>query len=221
MRKSEPIDHQGIARAAAVEAAPAGGVGAFIEAVTEGEGVTTYLFEGKLKGYLGWRWSVTLFEGDSSSEPTISELVLLPSAESLVAPDWIPWSERLADYKALQAELEAQAFLDAAEADEDSEDDSDEDEDLEDEINGEDLIEDSEEHIEEVLFDIANEDAADEKSIEVLGDSAEELAAANLDESETAEGDSENTGRKPPRFFGRRKRGIKGAARNKGKNPKD
>jgi hypothetical protein len=146
---------------------------------------------------------------------------LLPSAESLVAPDWIPWSERLADYKALQAELEAQAFLDAAEADEDSEDDSDEDEDLEDEINGEDLIEDSEEHIEEVLFDIANEDAADEKSIEVLGDSAEELAAANLDESETAEGDSENTGRKPPRFFGRRKRGIKGAARNKGKNPKD
>ena len=206
MRKSEPIDHQVTAKAAAIEAAPAGGVGEFIESVSEGEGVTTYLFAAKLKGYVGWRWSVTLFEGDAKAEPTISELVLLPGAESLVAPDWIPWSERLADYKALQAELEAQAFLDAAEADEDSEDD----EDLDDEVDGEEVAEDEEEQIEEVLFDIA---------LEEPNDSGEELAATNLDESEPAEGDAETTGRKPPRFFGRRKRGIKGAARNKGKNP--
>lgn len=215
MRKSEPIDHQVTAKAAAIEAAPAGGVGEFIESVSEGEGVTTYLFAAKLKGYVGWRWSVTLFEGDAKAEPTISELVLLPGAESLVAPDWIPWSERLADYKALQAELEAQAFLDAAEADEDSEDD----EDLDDEVDGEELAEDSEEQIEEVLFDIALEDSNESESAEELSDSGEELAATNLDESEPAEGDAETTGRKPPRFFGRRKRGIKGAARNKGKNP--
>ena len=215
MRKSEPIDHQVTAKAAAIEAAPAGGVGEFIESVSEGEGVTTYLFAAKLKGYVGWRWSVTLFEGDAKAEPTISELVLLPGAESLVAPDWIPWSERLADYKALQAELEAQAFLDAAEADEDSEDDDD----LDDEVDGEELAEDSEEQIEEVLFDIALEDSNEGESAEELNDSGEELAATNLDESEPAEGDAETTGRKPPRFFGRRKRGIKGAARNKGKNP--
>jgi hypothetical protein len=215
MRKSEPIDHQVTAKAAAIEAAPAGGVGEFIEAVSEGEGVTTYLFAAKLKGYVGWRWSVTLFEGDAKAEPTISELVLLPGAESLVAPDWVPWSERLADYKALQAELEAQAFLDAAEADEDSEDD----EDLDDEVDGEETAEDSEEQIEEVLFDIALEDSNEIESVEELSDSGEELAATNLDESEPAEGDAETTGRKPPRFFGRRKRGIKGAARNKGKNP--
>lgn len=216
MRKSEPVDHQVTARAAAVEAAPTGGVGAFIESVSEGEGVTTYLFEGKLKGYVGWRWSVTLFEGDAKSKPTISELVLLPGAESLVAPDWIPWSERLADYKALQAELEAQAFLDAAEAEEDSE----EEDDLEDDVEDDDLI-DAEEQIEEVLFDIALEDSNESESVEETGDASEELASANLDESEPAEGDAETTGRKPPRFFGRRKRGIKGAARNKGKNPKD
>ena len=215
MRKSEPIDHQVTAKAAAVEAAPAGGVGEFIESVSEGEGVTTYLFAAKLKGYVGWRWSVTLFEGDAKAEPTISELVLLPGAESLVAPDWVPWSERLADYKALQAELEAQAFLDAADADEDSE----EDEDLDDEVDGEELAEDSEEQIEEVLFDIALEDSSENESAEEPGDSGEELAATNLDESEPTEGDAETTGRKPPRFFGRRKRGIKGATRNKGKNP--
>ena len=213
MRKSNPVDHQAIARAAAVEAAPAGAVGAFIESVSEGEGVTTYLFEGKLKGYVGWRWSVTLFEGDPKAEPTISELVLLPGAESLVAPDWIPWSERLADYKALQAELEAQAFLDAAETDEDSEDDEDLDDD--------ELIEDedAEEKIEEVVYDIASEDL--DKLIPTESDEDSDLAPANLDEGESAEGDAETTGRKPPRFFGRRKRGIKGSARNKGKNPKD
>ena len=216
MRKSEPVDHQATARAAAVEAAPAGGVGAFIESVSEGEGVTTYLFEGKLKGYVGWRWSVTLFEGDAKAEPTISELVLLPGAESLVAPDWIPWSERLADYKALQAELEAQAFLDAAESEEDSEDEDD----IEDDGEDEDLT-DAEEKIEEVLFDIALEDSNDGESAEEAFDASEELAATNLDESEPTEGDAETTGRKPPRFFGRRKRGIKGATRNKGKNPKD
>ncbi|MEY3908802.1 MAG: hypothetical protein RLZZ90_709, partial [Actinomycetota bacterium] len=113
------------------------------------------------------------------------------------------WSERLADYKALQAELEAQAFLDAAEADEDSEDD----EDLDDEVDGEETAEDSEEQIEEVLFDIALEDSNEIESVEELSDSGEELAATNLDESEPAEGDAETTGRKPPRFFGRRKRG--------------
>ena len=214
MRKPESQDFQSVAKAAAVEAAPAGGVGAFLESMPEGEGVKTYLFEGKMKGYLGWRWSVTLFEGDSSNSPTVSEVVLLPGVESLVAPDWVPWSERLADYKALQTELEAQAALDAAEADEDSEDDEDLDEndvDGESEESG-----DEDEQVEEVLFDIASEDLVSESDAGV-----EDLATANLDESEPAEGDAETTGRKPPRFFGRRKRGIKGATRNKGKNPKD
>jgi hypothetical protein len=39
--------------------------------------------------------------------------------ESLAAPAWVPWSERLADYQALQAELEKQAALDAEEESED------------------------------------------------------------------------------------------------------
>lgn len=219
MRKPDSIKHRVIARAAVAEAAPAGGVGDFIESVSEGEGVTTYLFEAKLKGYLGWRWSVSLFDGDATAEPTISELVLLPGAESLVAPDWVPWSERLADYKALQAELEAQAALDAAEADEDS----DEDEELEeeDQDGASEDSEDEAEHIEEVLFDIALEDSTSESDVDELGATTEDLAAANLDEGEASEDDAETTGRKPPRFFGRRKRGIKGATRNKGKNPKD
>jgi hypothetical protein len=53
---------------------------------------------------------------------TISEVVLVPTGLSLQAPAWVPWSERLADYQALQAELEAAAAeaaeLEAAEVSE-------------------------------------------------------------------------------------------------------
>lgn len=101
-------------------------VGAFIEAVDEGDNTWSYLFKSELKGYLDWRWSVTVYQPEGA-EPTLSEYVLLPGEGSLVAPDWVPWSERLADYKALQAELEAQAALDAEEA-EDGEDESEDDE---------------------------------------------------------------------------------------------
>ena len=103
-------------------------VGAFIEVIDEGDNTWSYLFKSELKGYLDWRWSVTLYQPEGA-EPTLSEYVLLPGEGSLVAPDWVPWSERLADYKALQAELEAQAALDAEEAEdaEDVEEDSEDD----------------------------------------------------------------------------------------------
>jgi hypothetical protein len=41
---------------------------------------------------------------------------MVPGEDSLIAPNWVPWAERLADYQALQVELEKQAALDAEEA---------------------------------------------------------------------------------------------------------
>ncbi|MEY3677223.1 MAG: hypothetical protein RL351_450, partial [Actinomycetota bacterium] len=154
----------------------------------------SYLFENNQKGYVGWRWSVTIFQADSA-EPTVSEIVLLPGPDSLVAPDWVPWSERLADYKALQIELEKQAALDAEEA-EDSDDDTDTD---------------------------SDESESDDEEVEVTAEeSAEsESAVANLEEGEDAKDDSEDTGRKPPRFL-RRRKGFKiKKARGKGKDPQN
>ena len=97
--------------------------GALMSSVDEGGDTFSYLFKCELKGYLDWHWSVTLYQ-PAGLVPTLSEFVLLPGETSLVAPDWIPWSERLADYKALQAELEAQALLDSDDVE--LEDDSDE-----------------------------------------------------------------------------------------------
>jgi hypothetical protein len=112
------------ARLAAVEAAPKNGVGDFLTQIEEDENVYTFLFAAKMKGYVGWTWSVSLFANDEDT--SVSEVNLMPGEDSLIAPNWVPWSERLADYKALQVELEAQAALEAeengtADDDEDSE----------------------------------------------------------------------------------------------------
>ncbi len=197
MPKSPALEQKDFARTALIEATSKSKVGNFIEVFEEGEGVATYLFENNQKGYVGWRWSVTIFQADPSEVATVSEILLMPGPDSLVAPDWVPWSERLADYKALQLELEKQAALDAEDAEEaDDADDSDDDID------------------------------ADADSDEEVEDSAEEsteadLAVADLEEGENAEDDSEDTGRKPPRFL-RRRKGFKiKKARGKGKNPQD
>ena len=197
MPKSPALEQKDFARTALIEAAGRSKVGNFIEVFEEEGGVATFLFENNQKGYVCWRWSITVFQADKKSAATVSEIVLLPGPDSLVAPDWVPWSERLADYKALQLELEKQAALEAEDEDEESEDDSDETED------------EAEEVSEEVSEEVAAE-AVDE-----------ELAVANLEVSESAEDDSEDTGRKPPRFL-RRRKGFKiKKARGKGKNPQD
>ena len=191
MPKSPVLEQKDFAREALIAATSRSKVGNFIEVIEEGDGLASYLFEINQKGYVGWRWSVTIFQADSA-EPTVSEIVLMPGPDSLVAPDWVPWSERLADYKALQLELEKQAALDAEEAEDDTDID-------------------------------ADESDADEEEVE---DSAEEAAesesaVANLEEGEDAQDDSEDTGRKPPRFL-RRRKGFKiKKARGKGKDPQD
>lgn len=183
------FDNKTLAYNAAVEASSRHAVGFFIEAVAEDEGVTTYLYEGKLKGYVGWRWSISVYQAEEGEAPTISEVLLVPGPESLVAPDWIPWSERLADYKALQAELEAQAALDAEENDV---------EDVEEEVESE---EDDVELVD--ALDPADELAEDADAVET----SEELATADVEEGVEAEADAGKT-RKRPRFLRRRNRGA-------------
>ena len=58
------------------------------------EGIATYLFESSLPGYRGWRWAVTVSKVGEDL-PTVCDVVLLPGPESLLAPKWIPYGERL------------------------------------------------------------------------------------------------------------------------------
>jgi hypothetical protein len=124
-----------LAKAAAADFAKPNALGDFVESVEEEPGVTTFMWQSTHAGYLGWRVAAIVAHFGGDEPATVSEVLLVPGADALVAPDWVPWSERLADYQALQAELEKQAALDAelaaAEGD-DSEDADDEDADAED-----------------------------------------------------------------------------------------
>jgi hypothetical protein len=83
-----------LARAAAVET---GGerVGAHLAVIGEGERLVTHLFEAAEPGYAGWRWSVTLARAPRAKVATVCEVALLPGSDALLAPEWVPWSERL------------------------------------------------------------------------------------------------------------------------------
>ena len=214
MPKSPALEQKDFARTALIEATSKSKVGNFIEVIDEGENVASYLFENNQKGYVGWRWSVTIFQANSNEPATVSEIVLMPGPDSLVAPDWVPWSERLADYKALQLELEKQAALEAEEAEASDESDDDADLDVED-----DDADDLDAEDDESESNDSESESLESQSAEQPTES--ESAVSDLEEGEDAENDSENTGRKPPRFL-RRRKGFKiKKARGKGKNPQD
>lgn len=88
---AEAIDH---ARAAAVEL---GGtdVGDHLGVLADGERVATHQFACVNAGYRGWVWSVTLARAPRSKVVTVDEVVLLPSDDAILSPEWLPWDQRL------------------------------------------------------------------------------------------------------------------------------
>jgi hypothetical protein len=89
---AEAVD---LALAAAEELAGRGQVGDHLGVVAEGERVATHFFAAKERGYTGWRWAVTLTRASRSKQITVDETVLLPGDGAILAPRWLPWSERL------------------------------------------------------------------------------------------------------------------------------
>lgn len=84
------------ARQGALEVAGPGQIGAHIGAVADDDRVVSHLFESLAPGYHGWRWSVTVARVPRGRAVTVSEVVLLPGPQSVLAPDWLPWAERIA-----------------------------------------------------------------------------------------------------------------------------
>jgi len=84
-----------LAREAVEADAPEGTVGAHLAVVADGEGVVSHQFECLASAYPGWRWSVTVMRATDAAELTIAEVLLMPGPESLVAPAWVPWADRV------------------------------------------------------------------------------------------------------------------------------
>ncbi|GGD82956.1 DUF3027 domain-containing protein [Microbacterium murale] len=104
-----------LALAALHEITPASTVGPAAGYLVEDDGSVSLRFENRLPGYPGWYWTVTVARVEDA-EPTVLEVELMPTDGALLAPEWVPWAERLADYRAHQVELAEQAAALAAEA---------------------------------------------------------------------------------------------------------
>jgi hypothetical protein len=98
-RRPEPdeilVQAVDLARAAAAELAGAAQVGDHVGADAEADRVVTHLFDCLDPAYRGWRWAVTLTRASRAKNATVAENVLLPGPESILAPEWVPWRERL------------------------------------------------------------------------------------------------------------------------------
>lgn len=126
-----PESYEELARAALLEITPAATVGGFVGQTPEDDGSVTVRFASAQPGYPDWQWTVSVADVEGG-EPTVLEAELLPGDGSLLAPDWVPWSDRLAEYKAAQEALGESAELESDDDDDDddiADDESDEDDD--------------------------------------------------------------------------------------------
>ncbi|WP_431947713.1 DUF3027 domain-containing protein [Actinacidiphila sp. bgisy167] len=89
---AEAVD---LALEAAVEAFGEKAVGEHLGTVAEGDRVVTHLFACREAAYRGWRWAVTLTRASRAKAVTLDETVLVPGPDAVLAPEWVPWSERL------------------------------------------------------------------------------------------------------------------------------
>ncbi|UYM06706.1 DUF3027 domain-containing protein [Solicola gregarius] len=83
------------ARAALLEAVGPADVGEHQGVRAEGERTVSHEFACTRRGYRGWRWSVTVTRAPRQRSVTVNEIVLLPGADAIIAPDWTPYRERV------------------------------------------------------------------------------------------------------------------------------
>lgn len=135
--------YEALARDALLEITPAATVGALAGRVDESGGAVSLQFLSTMPGYPDWRWTVSLAEVEGEA-PTVLEVELMPGSGAVLAPDWIPWSDRLAEYTAAQGEPGSDDDPDSDEddADGDSEDDDEPDDDSEDDESDDDELDD-------------------------------------------------------------------------------
>ncbi|MGO3032197.1 MAG: DUF3027 domain-containing protein [Microbacterium gubbeenense] len=100
------VEAKELALSALKEITPEETIGDPADYAVEDDGVVSLRFRSKLLGYPGWFWTVSLTRVEGE-EPTVLEAELLPGEGALLAPEWVPWSQRLEEYKAHQAEIKA------------------------------------------------------------------------------------------------------------------
>jgi Protein of unknown function (DUF3027) len=84
-----------LARGAAEEMAGPGEVGEHLGVTADGDRVVTHRFSCLDPAYRGWCWAVTVARASRAKNVTVDETLLVPGPEAILAPDWVPWKERV------------------------------------------------------------------------------------------------------------------------------
>jgi hypothetical protein len=104
------------ARKGVLEIAGDAEVGEHLGAFPEAERLVTHRFAAQVPGYVGWHWFATLARVPRGKDATVCEVGLLPSEDALLAPDWVPWSERVRPEDTAAEEAAETADADTAQA---------------------------------------------------------------------------------------------------------
>lgn len=88
-------DAVNVALDAAVDVARVGAVGEHSSFEMLDERLGIHYFSSTEPGYVGWRWGVTVARVPRGRKVTVCEVDLVPGEGSLLAPEWIPWEDRL------------------------------------------------------------------------------------------------------------------------------
>ena len=70
-------------------------VGEYLGVTHEDTNAATHRFLADVPGYGGWQWAVVVAAYPGSDHATISEVVLVPGPTALLAPQWVPWDQRI------------------------------------------------------------------------------------------------------------------------------
>ncbi|WJS89954.1 DUF3027 domain-containing protein [Microbacterium testaceum] len=180
-KPEQPVDERltgahDLALAALHEITPADTVGPAAGYTAEEDGAVSLRFHTRLAGYPGWFWTVSVAVVDDS-EPTVLEVELLPGDGALLAPDWVPWATRLAEYQAAQVAL-------AVDDDDEDDEDDDLDEDVDDESDDED-----DEHEPKARFHAGDLDGVDIDELDGGSASSDDQDDSDDDDFDDDEGD--------------------------------
>lgn len=109
---SSKVNPTELALQALRETTELGLIGEFVSESEIEKNVVEVHFACTLKQYQHWHWVVTLTQPDKRNPLTVSEINLLASEDSQLAPQWVPWAERLAEFRR-QLRAEGKANSDA------------------------------------------------------------------------------------------------------------
>ena len=184
-------DRRALALAALAEITDPDQVGDLLAVEQPEPGVVDLRFACTLAAYAGWSWVVSTSDVEGV-DPTVLEVELLPGEGALLAPPWVPWAERLAEWRRQHPD-ERHPGEDDAEIDEDREDeDAELDEDDLADDDGLDELDEAElegevspEEVEQDSGDVSDEDDAEDS------DGAADDDADDSDEDDSADEDDD------------------------------